>query len=294
MARVLRFGEGINAALTRDGKLVARMANGVPSAVADGIAGLSSMALFRGHLTRDQMAHVAAQLQHRLTIYGDKQVPRENWPKLNYVLDMKIDRVPAKPIVKMMRAEHAESFLQTGTLRLGSIAHFRHYDHAEIGDATEGETIMFGLSNRGTMMRQVIGGMNEWIFCCFAGDASPDVIQKFGYDAAVLIKNPKAFSDAVSRELGGPESHFARCVYSDGRVLVGPTKEDIPEEDDDSDIVLDSDFADMIGPGRAFVKPEKYAHQKEFRFTWTNNTGVSGYRDIVSVEAASYCELIGV
>jgi hypothetical protein len=83
-------------------------------------------------------------------------------------------------------------------------------------------------------------------------------------------------------------------VYSDGRVLVGPTKEDIPEEDDDSDIVLDSDFADMIGPGRAFLKPEKYAHQKEFRFTWANNTGVSGYRDIVSVEAASYCELIGV
>lgn len=282
MARDLVVKEGLNATLMRDGEFVETI-DGAAAVVVDGIAAFGGMIMMRGRLTEEEMKEMARKLKRR---------PPGNSPKLTYVLDMKIDRIPARPIIKMMRSDHARAFLETGTLRLGSIAHFRQYEHPEIGDRSEGETIMFGIGNRGTIVRQVIGGLNEWIFCCFAGDAAPAVIEKFGYDAAIRIKDPEAFGMAISETLGGLECHFARCVYSDGRVLVGLTNEDIPEEGDNRDIILGTDFADMLGPARAFLKPERYSHQKEFRFTWATEAGVTGYHDIVSPEAASYCELV--
>lgn len=282
MARDLVIKDGLTATFMRNGQFVETI-DGTPVAVVDGIAALGSMIMLRGRLPEDEMKEMARKLQRR---------PPGSSTKLTYVLDMKIDRIPAKPVIKMMRADHAREFLETGKLRLGSIAHFRQYEHPEIGDRSEGETIMFGIGKRGTIVRQVIGGLNEWIFCCFAGDAAPAVIEKFGYDAAIGIKDPEAFGQAISESLGGLECHFARCVYSDGRVLVGLTKEDIPEEGDNRDLVLGTDFADMLGPARAFLKPERYSHQKEFRFTWATKAGVSGYRDIVSPKAASYCEIV--
>lgn len=218
---------------------------------------------------------------------GD-QLPLFDRPQLTYALDFRIDKIPRQPVIKMMKAEHAEMFLSEGRLRLGSINHYRSYEHTEIGDPTEGECILVGMNRASTIVRHVVGGLHEWLFCCYAGEPDPNVVQQFGYDAAIQIKNVAGFSEAINAALGAEASHFSRCKYSKDRVVVGPSDEDI------HDAHQHPDFYEILGYSRAFIKHNRFQHQREFRFLWSMPTGVEGFLDIVAPEAARYCEIVAV
>lgn len=261
-------------------------------AVVDGIAAFGAMVIFEGWLSTAQMVHAATQLLRRQPL--DAAIPAGTpLAKLTYVLDIKIDRVPRSPIIKMTRSEFAEPFVKDGRIRLGSINYFRAFEHVEVGDNTEGEAILIGLGPKRsqTVVRKVIGGLNEWIFCAFAGEPNQNVIAGFGYDAAIRIIDPQKFAQAISDHLNAQASHFARCIYNDSRTLVGPTPVAYPPAGEEP-LVLKNDIADLVGPARAFLKPARYSHQREFRFTWTMPAGVDGVLDIICPEAAQYCEIV--
>lgn len=220
--------------------------------------------------------------------YIDEPSRREDWPQLTYVRDFHLDKVPARPVIKLMRKEHAELFLSQGWLRLGSINHYRAFEHSEIGDKAEGGCILVGMNHHATIMRQVVGGLHEWLFCCYVGSPQPDVLQQFGYDAAIQINDVAGFSSAVSEALGAKAAHFCRCRYSKDRVIVGPSDENIYDSNQHAD------FAEMLGFARAFIKHDRFQHQREFRFLWSMASGVDGFLDIKSEKAAACCEIVNL
>ena len=142
------------------------------------------------------------------------------------------------------------------------------------------------MNHHATIMRHLVGGFHEWLFCCYVGDPDPAVIEQFGYDAAIRINDVPGFAAAISLALGAEAAHFCRCQYSKDRVIVGPSDESI------HDNLQHADFSELLGFGRAFIKHDRFRHQKEFRFLWPMLKGVDGFKDIVSPEAASFCELI--
>lgn len=197
-----------------------------------------------------------------------------------------INRRPNDSIIKMLKSEHADLMLDEGRIRLGSIEKFREYDHPEIGDASEGQCILVYKGLRTTSFFAFRGGLHEWIFCCHYGDPKKEISRNFNYDAKIEITDVDGFSNAIATHLGTSGAKYARCQYSDTRILIENSIVDVLPEN------IFSNFEENIGVARAFIKPSKFRHQNEFRFLWPTPTGVQGSLDICCPEIKDFCKRI--
>ena len=85
----------------------------------------------------------------------------------------------------------------------------------------EGHVVLAAFDGQMTHIRETRGGLNDRLFCCYVGPPNREIIQRFGYDAAVEITDIKAFSQTVGIKIGASQSSFSSCVYVRDRVLYG-------------------------------------------------------------------------
>lgn len=214
----------------------------------------------------------------------DKPIPRGSYADIIYEEAIPSGKLPAEPVVKMSKAKHVDSFFQIGSLRLGTFSYYNEFDHEEIGDSAEGSFVLVGQNPPTTAFAKMKGGFNNYVFCCYAGEADDACLDRFGYDSGFRISDVESFAEAVGSKIGAKKFWFSKCSYSEDKVLVG----DVSEYFDFN--VLSGRLLHLANEAKYFVKPDTYSHQSEFRFVWQMPSDVDDPLDIQCPEAIQYCQ----
>jgi hypothetical protein len=222
-------------------------------------------------------------------IVGDLIHNPNTLSEITYETQVNLNQVPTVPIIKLARSEHVDSFFATGRLRLGTFKYFATFDHAEVGDKTEGSIIAVSGGPRSTTVAELAGGFDNYVFCCYAENVdAADVQSRFGYNAAYEITNVPGFSAAVSSALKATSKAYGLCVYRRDKVLVSiGTKQTITPK-------ISTELLNLVGKAKHFIKPNIYAHQSEFRFIWQSAADVDVPLDIICPEAVLSCRRIDI
>ena len=228
--------------------------------------------------------HCGALLNGRML---QTALPRALLAEVTNASEIHVGEIPTQPIVKMMKSVHADWLVNEGKIRLGSVEYYRQHENPEVRDPQEGICILTAYDGNETHIYHVRGGLNDRLLCCYVGDPDPDVINRFGYDAAVEITDVAGFLDAISRSLGSTESSFARCLYVRDRVIYGSVNTPLSVQG-----AIDGDAAEILGLARAFLKHESYKHQSEFRFLWRGQGHLTDYLDIICPELTRFCRRV--
>lgn len=177
--------------------------------------------------------------------------------------DLRLNQRPPEKILKMARAEHVDAFFKDGTLQLGTIRHYAGSENAEIGDKLEDAPIVLIGERIGyTIATAVHGGYDHYVFCTTLGDVDPETSDGFGYDASFEIIDPLGFQSAVAECISSTDFSFGRCVYTPYKAMHGLVSDAV------SSMRIDHTMMDILGSARNFLKPTRFQHQRELRFTW--------------------------
>lgn len=190
---------------------------------------------------------------------------------------------PKKPVLKMTRREHADSFFRDGTLRLGTYNDFRTAGHPEIRDHQEGFVVLIGESLGRTAWGTFEADGDSFVFCTFLGDPDPSVVADVGYDSYYFIHDVSGFATAVMTTLDSLDMAFGKCVYCSEKAMLGAIQPDYSFDR------IDHKSVEMIGSAMHFLKPVKYSHQSEFRFVWQMGKLTREPLIIQCPEAVQYC-----
>ena len=235
---------------------------------------LLSEYLLYGELDEEKIAGISGAIL-------DQKVGRLADP--TYEEDIPIGTVPTLPIIKMSKREHVEAFFDRGSLQLGNFEYYRKSENNEVRDITEGSFVLVGRCLGRTGFTQVSGGFNFHVFCAFEGNADPDCIEKFGYDAYFEIVDIMGFQRAISEKIESMNAKFSRCIYSKDKALVGKVSEDF------NFMSISAKQLDFVNSAKYFLKPDRYSHQNEFRFIWEANEDLSSPTIIECPEAIKFC-----
>lgn len=194
--------------------------------------------------------------------------------------------IPDVPILKMTKQQYVDDFFGTGRLQLGSFEYYSRYDHGEIGDREEGEVVLVAEGNNFTAAGKYAGGFDNYLLCTYLGEPDPETLEKFGYDGGFIIKDPERFAMAIQKALGALSHEYANCAYNPHKAIRGKMQPGFTIER------IDHRTIEMISTARHFIKPDRFAHQREFRFTWKMPHDVNDPYMIECPEAIQYCERI--
>ncbi len=187
------------------------------------------------------------------------------------------DRRIVPPLYRFMSRDNARRLVRQGQIRIGTLHDFRRTEEygEERGDAGEGTATIYTSedfelgdgSPEDTLVRgkffterssgstfqnirfQVPMDSNVYV-CCFCDKLDPIVMDDFG-PVAIKIIQPKKFVEEIAKvlwlkKLLGPQAALAPCEY-------GSREKDVR--------------AQLLHP--AFLKPSRYAYQREVRAIFT-------------------------
>ncbi len=211
------------------------------------------------------------------------------------------------PLFKFLKAEHAETMLRTGRVRIGTLYSFREEEQhgTARGDRLEGSTGALGVIDQLTIEAgkalppffakflsvpadrpisvknwfvEVAANDSDYFVYSFAALPDPRLFVAFDCDTCVRITKPRSFfatlTDAISDRLlisDEPTASMKPVVYGDRRGYYNAA-------------------FDHPGP---FVKPPRYSYQREVRLLWTP-AAIPIEPFIVDVPAIrALCEVIG-
>lgn len=205
---------------------------------------------------------------------------------ITYVEEFKKLKSPKGRVLKMAKKEHVDSFFKEGILQLGTFNYYKKKENPEIGDSSEGDYIVVGRHPGVTWIFQMIGGLNNYVFCCYDGEPEPKVIERFGYNDCFEITDLEGFSNAIKKSLNAVKSFKSKCVYKKDKVLIG----NLPIDQDFRAVVTEVKLG-MDNEAKYFMKFPIYEHQNEFRFIWQmqSNEEVEDPLLIHCPEAIEYC-----
>ncbi|WP_372591699.1 hypothetical protein [Guyparkeria sp.] len=195
----------------------------------------------------------------------------------------KLGVVPQAPIIKLAKKEHVDAFFDTGSLQLGSFDYYNEFDHPEIGDNQEGIVTLVAKTPFGVIGGKYGSGYSQRMLCAFVGDIDLKTMRRFGYDSGFVITNPRGFSEAVATSIGATSSTFGRCLYRPHKAVLGFPGKTVNRHE------ISHRTAEIVNAGKHFIKPDRYSHQKEFRFLWDQPSDVTGAMIFDCSSARKYC-----
>lgn len=194
-----------------------------------------------------------------------------------------INVVPQEPIIKLGKKEHIDAFFKNGELRLASYDYYSTFDHTEIGDDQEGIVTLAARTDSGCIVGRYGSGFNQYIFCTFIGNPDYETMEKFEYDSGFIIHDPIGFSNAIAKSICASSSTFGKCVYYPYKAILGFPNESI------SGGRLSHETGKLVNAAKHFIKPDRYSHQKEFRFLWEKSLDINGAKVFDCSLARQYC-----
>ena len=240
--------------------------------------------MFDGKLDKSKIQQVCGALVHGKPL--DKEINPSYWVKPIQERRVHLMKIPNEPIFKMCKSVYVDNFFEQGKLQLGSFNYYNSFDHDEIGDKTEGEVVLIAQDKKGTACGKFGGGYNSLVFCAYAGKPEQSTLNKFGYDSGFKIIDPEKFAEAIHASVASISYEYAMCNYSKHKAIMGYPKNGINRQ------TISSETIKMVNSAQYYIKPDRYSHQKEFRFLW--DTGRECLLPIVieCPEATKYCERI--
>ncbi|MGY6569450.1 MAG: hypothetical protein ACXIVE_10700 [Salinarimonas sp.] len=197
--------------------------------------------------------------------------------------DIELMTLPNQRVAKITHKKYVDAFFEKGILQIGSYDYFRSAGNPEIRDHQEGLVTLIGQGNQTTVCGKFEGMMDNYVFCTYLGRPDPVVVESFGYDSFYFINDPEGFADAVRNSLNSKYFSFGKCVYCEEKALIGRIRQGHSFQR------VDHRTIEMIGEAMHFVKPVKFSHQNEFRFTWRSHYNVRGARIIECPDAIQFC-----
>lgn len=195
----------------------------------------------------------------------------------------KLGVAPQAPIVKLSKKEHVDAFFDTGALQLGSFNYYNGFDHSEIGDPQEGVVTLVAKTPFGIIGGKYGTGYNQSIFCAFVGKADEITMARFGYDSGFIITDPNGFSSAIAEAIGATWHTFGQCVYRTHKAVLGFPGNEVNRHE------ISHRTGQIVNAGKHFIKPERYSHQKEFRFLWEMPMDIEDALVVDCTAARRYC-----
>lgn len=220
------------------------------------------------------LVHDTAFDQHLKSWQFVKPIPEKRF---------KLGVIPQVPIIKLGKKEHIDAFFESGDLQLGSFDYYNKFDHSEIGDNQEGIVTLIAKTPFGVIGGKYGSGYNQRMFCAFAGDIDRGTMKRFGYDSGLVISNPLEFCKAVAASTGATSYAFGECLYHPHKAVIGFPGDTVNRHE------ISHRTGEMVNAAKHFIKPERYSHQKEFRFLWEQSSDVSGARIFDCSSARQFC-----
>ena len=176
---------------------------------------------------------------------------------------------PVAPLLKSIRAEHANALCEKGEIRLFKVEYYREIEDRAIRDENDGIGI---LNCRGQTLR-VRGLFPSFIWCMSQAQISiPDLAKKFGRDSVLLIHNSEEFARRLitaAYEVGSQWSLECCSVAYDK----GSFRDREVEADDFSE---HPEFY-------IFQKDKRFSDEVEFRFALTDINWCSYESDFIDL-----------
>lgn len=195
----------------------------------------------------------------------------------------KLGVVPQAPIIKLGRKEHVEAFFDSGALQLGSFDYYNGFDHPEIGDNQEGIVTLVAKTPFGVIGGKYGSGYNHRMFCAFVGEIDWSTMRRFGYNSGFVITDPIAFSKAIAASIGAASYTFGQCLYRPHKAVLGFPGDTVNRHE------ISHRTGEIVNAGKHFIKPERYSHQKEFRFLWEQSSDLAGAQVFDCSSARQFC-----
>lgn len=237
--------------------------------------------LFPPNLSDEQIRALTGALKNGLFL--DQPIPFDKFADITYEKEFTGLQKPRAKIIKMAKKRHVDSFFEKGTLQLGAFEYYRNFDNEEVRDEEEGNTILVGSNSKQTAVITITGGFDQYVFCCYDGEAEQDIIEKFEYDSFFEIADLDGFSKAISKKLNAISNNKSQCIYKKDKVLVSNVSEEFKFG------VISSHLENLGSISKFFIKPWRFNHQQEYRFTWKVNNDIVEPIIIDCPEAIQFC-----
>lgn len=216
-------------------------------------------------------------------LFLDQPIPYDKFADITYESEFNGLEKPSSSIIKMSKREHVDSFFKYGTLQLGTFEYYRNHENEEVQDKEEGSTILVGSNSQNTAVVTITGGFDHYTFCCFDGQADPEIIKKFDYDSYFKIIDPVGFQQAISKKLNAVFSMKSKCLYKNDKVLISQVSDNFNFG------VLSSHMETLGDISKFYIKNRRFAHQNEYRFTWKVQNDIKKPIIMDFPEAVKFC-----
>lgn len=243
---------------------------------------------FRKALGINEIKEIAGSMLH--SVHED--LPKHLYPDITFYENIRINELPSKPVFRFMEKEYANSFINDGNIRLGTLYHYGQENDPEIGDSEEGSFILVGQRPRLTTFANVKTGFNYYVLSAASIESSEVRQYKLkNYDACIQITEPEQFSEAIRRHLSAKSKDYGLCNYSKDRVVLANVPAFYNFETRDLKMMVDLHLS--IGlKSKYFLKKESYSSQDEFRFIWETGSDVKEPLNINCPEIRNFCRRV--
>jgi hypothetical protein len=233
---------------------------------------------------------------------NERQTPIVPYTSIPFVHEWRIRRTT---VYRYLEQEYVDLFLNEGKLRISSFSQFAKHPDEQRRDDKEGWGIVNHTNSvvndgKGMTMMAVFGMGGDSYVLCGSTLYNAEARRRFG-ETGFIIRDSISFAHAVSAYIPGFRFGYeGPCTYVDSRLVERDagnfTIDDLKVSPDSNDIAMDKVMATVAktaGDDLLFQKPERYAHELEYRLLWITGRRVEGYIDIVCPEASQFCEPFG-
>ena len=203
-------------------------------------------------------------------------------------------------IYRYMPGKYVDEFFDNGRIRLSSFAEFAKHEDEEKGDALEGKHILVGKGSKQTVFA-VTGHGNDAYILCGTAILSQELMERFGCDSGIHIKDTTSFGVTIGRKLSGLRQGLeGPCYYKDGSIEcdIGDFELDQLKARPEAKTLdlnkLGGFVLNMAGAAVFFKKRLTYQHQSEYRWIWIVDREVTSPLIMECPEARQFCEKVDV
>ena len=202
-------------------------------------------------------------------------------------------------VYRYLERQYVDEYFASGKLMLSSFERFAKHTDEQRLDSKEGKTYLMHRTDKNggqTLLVEADFGHDAYVL---SGSTLPsvDLMNAFGANSAIVIKDPIRFAHSVGNALNGYRQGFdGPCSYQLRRIIehdfgwiaLGPT-----EETDDlskfNQQTLKAAIDRMVSPDAYFLKNSMYVAQAEWRFVWIVNRTVTDNVILVAPESRQFC-----
>lgn len=179
-----------------------------------------------------------------------------------------VQRKSIEPVYVHLPKEYADTFIQYGTIKFGTLKEYRESQKTHSADINEGRTITWVDDELNTSVR--VGGISSGylVYCTSKTSTKNERLMKFG-DSTIRINQPGKFFQLVAEKLKMSPIHFGDVLYSPLNAM-RITTDKIREFPNPLNPADRYDTAAQIA--LSFVKRPCYEQEQEVRFMWRVNT----------------------